>query len=97
MPEEPKVIWEVKECPICHGSETLAQIADKPLKEAGRVPKEKFSSLFQDKVALTNPMLGLSVEMLIVHSDICKCGFQYYTRGERTVGIVKMIGAQKAR
>ena len=92
MPEQPKVIWEVKECPICHHPETLAQIADKELKEAGRIPKDKFSSLAKVPIALTDPRVSLTVESLIVHQDGCaKCGFPYYTRAERVMGIVKIM------
>ncbi len=96
MQQKPRVIAEFNECPICHHTETLAQIADKDLKEAGRIPKEKFSSLAQEPVALTDPRVGLSVETLILHHDACaKCGFPYYTRAERAMGMVKMIPRSK--
>ncbi len=88
----PRVIWEIKECPICHHPETLAQLADKELKEAGRVPKEKFSSLGSEPIALTDPRLGLMVEVLVLDNDVCaKCGFPFFTRGIRTIGQAKMM------
>ncbi len=91
----PKVLWEVKQCPICQHPETLAQLADKELKEAGRIPKEKFSSLGSVPIALTDPRLGLSVETLVIDNDACaKCGFPYFTRAVRTIGMVKAIPRQ---
>ncbi len=92
MPDPPKVIWEVKECPICHHKETLAQMGDKELKEAGRIPKDKFSSLLEEPIPLTDPRLGIMVEVLLVSHDACgKCGHPYYTRAIRTIGQAKVM------
>ncbi len=96
MPEKPKVIAEFKECPLCHHPGTIGQLADKPLKEAGRVPKDKFSSLSKELIALTDPRVALSVETLIMHYDVCaKCGHTYTVRAETTVGVVKMVPRPK--
>ena len=87
MPEQPKVIAEFKECPICRPNflmkfflkllgkpyhpETISQKAYKGLKEAGRVPKEAFDSVSKQIIPLTDPRVALSVETLLVHYDIC--------------------------
>ena len=84
MPEKPKVIFENKECPICHCTETVSQIAAKPLKEAGKIGKDVFTSLSQLRMPMLDPRTAIaSVPTLIVYVDGCaKCGFPYYTKAE---------------
>ncbi len=112
MQEGSKVLIEFKECPRCRPNflmkfllkligrpyhlETVAELADKDLKEAGRVPKDKFSSLGAEPIALTDPRISLTVETLVIHNDICaRCGFPFYTRVDRARGVVKAIPRQK--
>ncbi len=107
MPEQPRIIAEFKECPICRPNflirfllklfrkpyhpETLTQLATKDLKEAGRLPKETFTSLSKQAVPLTDPRVALSVETLLVHFDVCaNCGMTYCTRADRGTGMVQM-------
>ena len=91
MPEQPKLIAEFKECPICHCSETITQRATKDLNEAGRISKEAFTSLSKQIVPLTDPRVALSVKTLLVHYDVCaNCGMTYCTRADRVTGIVQM-------
>ena len=107
MPEQPKVIAEFKECPICRPNflmkfflkllgkpyhpETISQKATKGLKEAGRVPKEAFSSVSKQIIPLTDPRVALSVETLLVHYDVCaKCGMTRCTKAEVVTGVVQM-------
>lgn len=111
MPEQPKVIAEFKECPNCRPNfvirfllklfrkpyhpETITQRATKDLKEAGRVPKEVFTSLSKQVVPLTDPRVALSVETLLAHYDVCaECGMTYCTRAEVIMGVVKMMPQQ---
>jgi len=91
MPEKPRVIAEFEECWNCHCTETLTQRATKDLKEAGRLPKEAFTSLSKQIVPLTDPRVALSVETLLVHYDVCaNCGISRCTRADRTTGMVQM-------
>jgi len=107
MPEKPKVIAEFKECPFCrpnffkrlllkilrksYHSETITQKATKDLKEAGRLPKEAFTSLSKQFVPLTDPRVALSVETLLVQYDVCtKCGRNHCTKAEVITGLVQM-------
>lgn len=96
MPEQPRVIAEFKECWNCHHTETLTQIATKEMKEAGRLPKEVFTSLSKQIVPLTDPRVALSVETLLVLYDVCaKCGITRCTRAEVVTGMVQMRGVPK--
>lgn len=92
MPEKPRIIAEIKECPICHHPETVTQKATKDLKEAGRIPKEAFTSAERLMIPLTDPRVALSVETLIMHYDACaKCGERYCTRAEVVTGMVQVM------
>lgn len=83
MPVEKTTIGEFKECPICHHSETMSQKAAKPLKEAGQLPKEVFTSLSHIKIPMTDPRVALTVPTLLVFYDACsKCGFPRVTKAE---------------
>ncbi len=78
-----EIIVEVKECPICHCSETISQRAAKKLKEEGRLPQEVFTSLTQLKVPMLDPMHALVVPTLMVYQDACaECGFARTTKAE---------------
>ena len=107
MPEQPRVIAEFKECPFCRPNffkrlllrllrkpyhpETLTQLATKDLKEAGRVPKDVFTSLSQQIAPLTDPRVALSVETLVVRYDVCaNCGMTRCTRAELVTGMVQL-------
>jgi len=93
MPEKPKLIAEFKECPICHCPETVSQRAAKELKEAGKLPKDAFTSLSQMKIPMTDPRVAITVPTLIVYYDACaECGFPYSTKAETVILPVVMQG-----
>ena len=84
MPMEPKLIKDFPECPDCHSTERVSEMAAAEFKEKGKIPKDAFTALGQDVVPLEQPvMAGVMVSCILSRWDVCGgCGGKRYTRVE---------------
>ena len=93
--EEPKVLMEVKECPICHCPDTVARKAFEVAEV--EAPAGAFIAMEMKLIHLQSPgLVTVTVKTMVVAYDVClKCGTQYVTRS--TVSKMPVTFQQQGR
>ena len=72
-------------CPKCGETKTLCQVACEEQIKRGNIKMGTFVSIRKEATPLVGPTsaIALTVPAIIVHHDICICGFEYVTRVEK--------------